>query len=1820
MSTDEYYGMIKNMFYFLKEDGKFDDINELRSYINQTKDLFTDILSFCAKDKYDALDEKLKNISISMIEKFNTLDQLNKDNEIYKALHNEFLTEYDKIVKNTQILQTKTDELNQATAIAAAAEQAAAEAAKEAAKAAEAAEAAKAADPTAAVEAAKEAAEAAAKAVATTTVATTTVAATAVAAKAAAAAKAKAAAVAAANPTDAANAATDAAKAATDAAKEATDAAEAAAEAAAAADPAVAAEAAKEAAEAAKEAVEAAKAAAAAAAAATAAAAAATAAATATAASAAAATATATAAAAAAEAEKAAKTIAEAAKITAEAAKTTAEAAKIAAEAAVSTTNGEKENKTREFNTARKEQEEATTAFITEANNLKKLCKTKLEEIKISTPDALQLTWVMTIFYLIDFLEFKKFVKTQKSGTDIKAKDVSSSDFTDIKNDFKNYLEKYEFHSKGGLKALLYFALTNRNGTLIDNRDKIMNQLMEKKQQKKEPKEYVYVELIQKHLEEYLKNYKSALTDIDSLYKTIDSLDKTIDNFVNTKYITEYNIADLKKTSDIYIVANNMIKTAMPVIAPSTGIVSLEDAMKTVEQSTSMPIRTKELTKYFIGFLRYKKYTIKDTKIMDNNGKDVTDVANVFFQDYLAHYEFHSKDELAGLTYYAITDDSGVVSPDFQLIIDNIKKEGKSTKEIAENAKTNAIAIIDKLKRQVEALEKAAKELQNDSPSGASYKTNADNAAAAAANAHNKDTSVAYNADKINSKTLYTKNITENITDTNDNLTNTINKIKLDTNPNNIIAQLQEVSKNAATISTNPATDKVREDAFRLKKQADEVIGIAETAVNAIELSITANNAILRQTQVEGFEKTIYVDKFVEVLKQFDSYVKKNNVVFTNKNGENTTLLIKSFLDNLYPNYGPYQNITDVTFYSAQSKAPTQDDIAESALYSFSPERADLIMEIEKDPFAYYNAKKQMRMIDAKHEVKRRKLKEIVKDVATLAMLIPEKASRDYAVLNYANSAVNPYLMKIVEKLTPEQKREKEIEKNRMEKEADQTTKIEQLERDRELATAQRATKEAQKAFENVEKPMEAKATVAGGGSSSEEDDMDEEERYRRRQERKQEEREERSEEYQEAEEEPKEVPKEEEEEPEEKKADEKREQAQAQNGKEEVNEDIKRIQEYKKAKDDLARIKDEILAMEDTVVNFKPVVDKYTVESPLVALDDANKQYQDTKIEIARIKKEKETKQNEFLRRKDADFNKPYKEYAKLLDAEVALKEILQIISANPKEIDTITNSRFLNKIKQIESLDNTADNTLFPIFKVFPGLKTNTTGIPTLTKINSALTRTNSIKGTGEDDKDFEDKKNAIKTTIENIQPEKERKITAIANEFNGTKAIYGVNDTNIAEFRDELKKRFDENFGSSSSNSKEKINDDIFKLYIIQAIPSYKELKEQEKNISYKIEEEKNRASSLTGQLKSVIDPVEVEDKTRILKEAKEKTKEGLTRIKEIIELTHVPRFKNNWKDKLKEVTEGAGSIENLLQKMIDRTTVSMKDVQTRLSSIHGIAQAEIPKIESESTGYLESDSIDRTRERDYRDIYRGHGGLFKTKELSDPQKIYSTLLEQIIKLKEILDELLSFIERNTNSTALLSANGDDSIFVQLYNKYIEDRADPKKSSLEATETLVQTARNNKLIPSEVLKIDKYDKTVFIFLTLFLRLFALSIMEYLIDKKKITTLQWALGVYLIAYTGLFLIFVVLVNLDMYRMRIIFNYINLHAGAGAIIGHIVMIWLFALLIFVILRNIQYLKTPSGVNQDQAVTAEDRAQIKNRMSMISGIIWLFTTIIVAIS
>ena len=180
---------------------------------------------------------------------------------------------------------------------------------------------------------------------------------------------------------------------------------------------------------------------------------------------------------------------------------------------------------------------------------------------------------------------------------------------------------------------------------------------------------------------------------------------------------------------------------------------------------------------------------------------------------------------------------------------------------------------------------------------------------------------------------------------------------------------------------------------------------------------------------VAGAEKRSRIGKFVDVLKEFKRYVDKNGVTFTNQNMANTLPMIEDFVNNLYPNYGPQQAIDNITFYSAPSDFK-KDEALESVVTSIAPMRGPYALEVDKDRYAYEKLRAEARKIDANHELKRRNLKDVAQDLARLAILVPDDASQKYVMETYANSALHQGMLKIVEKLTPEQKEQKKGKQN----------------------------------------------------------------------------------------------------------------------------------------------------------------------------------------------------------------------------------------------------------------------------------------------------------------------------------------------------------------------------------------------------------------------------------------------------------------------------------------------------------------------------------------------------------------------------------------------------------------------------------------------------------------------------------------------------------------------------------------------------------------------------------------------------------------------
>ena len=214
------------------------------------------------------------------------------------------------------------------------------------------------------------------------------------------------------------------------------------------------------------------------------------------------------------------------------------------------------------------------------------------------------------------------------------------------------------------------------------------------------------------------------------------------------------------------------------------------------------------------------------------------------------------------------------------------------------------------------------------------------------------------------------------------------------------------------------------------------------------------------------------------------------------------------------------------------------------------------------------------------------------------------------------------------------------------------------------------------------------------------------------------------------------------------------------------------------------------------------------------------------------------------------------------------------------------------------------------------------------------------------------------------------------------------------------------------------------------------------------------------------------------------------------------------------------------------------------------------------------------------------------------------------------KNVLIVLDNIVKQSVGPTQMSST--PSNIFSSLYNRYLETRNEGAgNNDLKASRELAASLHALNLIPREVLAVTSLDKSIFIFVTVFCRLFALSIAEWAIEKDYVKSVSKVLLVYLIAYTVLMALFVFIVNFDAYRMRIVFNYVNFHANAGRVYTHIISLWVFALLIYMILWNINLPLLPGF--SDPVFGDEDKVKLMYRIEMLTAIQWTLLTILVAV-
>lgn len=199
---------------------------------------------------------------------------------------------------------------------------------------------------------------------------------------------------------------------------------------------------------------------------------------------------------------------------------------------------------------------------------------------------------------------------------------------------------------------------------------------------------------------------------------------------------------------------------------------------------------------------------------------------------------------------------------------------------------------------------------------------------------------------------------------------------------------------------------------------------------------------------------------------------------------------------------------------------------------------------------------------------------------------------------------------------------------------------------------------------------------------------------------------------------------------------------------------------------------------------------------------------------------------------------------------------------------------------------------------------------------------------------------------------------------------------------------------------------------------------------------------------------------------------------------------------------------------------------------------------------------------------------------------------------------------------NVATAASPAGEPGILTRIYNQYLDDKQTYNQNPVVAAVRLTEALRSNNMLPSEVLRVSAMDKTVFIFVTLFIRLVALSLTSYMIDRGTIARMQWALATFLMIYVFFFIGFVLLINLDTYRLRIVFNYINFQANAANVYSHLISLVIFSALIFIIMWNVNF---PVPGMKQTAISDEEKAALVYRLEVLTMIVWIFLTILVIV-
>ena len=226
-----------------------------------------------------------------------------------------------------------------------------------------------------------------------------------------------------------------------------------------------------------------------------------------------------------------------------------------------------------------------------------------------------------------------------------------------------------------------------------------------------------------------------------------------------------------------------------------------------------------------------------------------------------------------------------------------------------------------------------------------------------------------------------------------------------------------------------------------------------------------------------------------------------------------------------------------------------------------------------------------------------------------------------------------------------------------------------------------------------------------------------------------------------------------------------------------------------------------------------------------------------------------------------------------------------------------------------------------------------------------------------------------------------------------------------------------------------------------------------------------------------------------------------------------------------------------------------------------------------------------------------------------------KANDSLNNFIINLKKLKGN--RDIKNNVEKT-LATPNFIDGEGLNLFDRLLESYDNDYKNKdipHEITKNkFYNKVKNLNLDPEEELKITLNDKIVFAVVIFVIRIIALNICYYIIDKDHVTNIRNILISYILWYVIIFVILIFIINIDTFKLRILVNYMNLHINSFNLLIHILLMGGFIYLIYVLIYNIDGYDEPKI-----ELTDNEKIKLKYKLDLLTIFIYIFICILLFI-